>query len=44
MHSIPVEAVIMVSLVLLWATICLFTGKTCRHCGRPEADCTCHWH
>lgn len=44
MNNLPVEAIVMVSLVLLWATICLASGKCCRECGRPESDCICHWH
>ena len=44
MSQIPVEAIVMVTLVLLWAIICLSTGKCCPACGRPESDCTCHWH
>lgn len=36
------ECIIMVTLVLLWATITLATGKCCPFCGKPEADCSCN--
>lgn len=44
MSNIPVESLMLVTLVLLWAALALCHEKCCPHCGRPESDCICHWH
>lgn len=44
MSHLQVETIVLFTLILLWITIVLGSGKCCRVCGKPEADCTCHWH
>ena len=44
MNNIPIETIVMVALILLWAVMALCHEKCCPHCGRPESDCKCYFN